>query len=186
MARIDLGFSCGEDWEAMAPTVGGARRCGACGEDVIDLSRLTRKEAERVVRGRDVPCVSFETDGDGHVVFRTDPRRAGALAIGAATLLAACSSTEPGIEIRPEPTTSAPVPAPFVMMPMAPGAPWGARSGLDDAAAGDRNDVDALAPIASAVARPHTRPSATPALTTHRRHAGRRPSIVSIRRDRNL
>ena len=89
MARIELGLSCGEDWDGMTPTEGGARRCGACGEDVVDLSRLTRKEAARIVGRSRPPCVSFETDASGDVVFRTERARASGLLAIASELVSA-------------------------------------------------------------------------------------------------
>ena len=183
MARIELGFSCSEDWNGMELEGRGVRRCGACGEKVVDLSRLTRRDAVRLVAKNDGTCVSFETDRAGDVVFRAELRRApGAVVIGAAALLAACTSEEPAfVELAPDPaTTTEPV---IVMMPMStPGAP--VVTPIPLAADGDVNDVDS-AP--STVGRPRTSPShPAPAATIRRRYAGRRPAIVSVRRDRNI
>lgn len=195
MAKIELGFSCGERWEAMEPLPDG-RRCGACGEKVVDLSRLTRKEAARLVARPDAPCVSFEVTDDGETVFRAEPHRAPSfVALGTAgLLLAACAPDGPtACEIVPDPVElAAPTEAadadvaPAVegadqtrLVPL-PGAPTASLARGDRAAAGDANDID------GADARGHWSGSAAPTTSRVHRLAGRRPSITYTRRDRNL
>lgn len=198
MARIDLEYSCGERWDAMELRAGG-RHCGACGENVVDLSRLTQKEAARLIARTDAPCVSFEILADGEVAFRPEQRRAPRLvALGAAGLLAACAPGEPATcEIHPDPvelsapleptateddgahdaTTEPPV-AQLAVAPL-PGAPTPSLARGDHASPGDPNDVDGAPPRGTR--------GTTPAVTRYpHRLAGRRPSISYTRRNPNF
>lgn len=92
--RFQIGTRCDEDWEAMSPAEGG-RRCARCAHDVLDLTGLTRRQAERAVRrAGPAPCIRIRVDGEGAPRFRDEPlrsvRRLPVLALAGA--LAACEA----------------------------------------------------------------------------------------------
>jgi hypothetical protein len=85
---------CHERWTELAPT-GEGRYCGRCDKTVIDLTRLTRREAERrVLAAGGALCGRVRVDPSGAPVFRPETARApGLFGVAAAGLLAACGST---------------------------------------------------------------------------------------------
>src|SRR4051812_18662002 len=90
---IQVASACSEDWAAMRPS-GDGRHCGQCDKTVIDLSRMTRSQAERRIRagGRGEMCVRLAEDERGEAVFRSERRRLPLLSpLAFAGLLAACA-----------------------------------------------------------------------------------------------
>ena len=90
---------CNEDWGRMTPEQRG-RFCGACQKKVHDLSAMSEKDAEDVLRSGDDICVSYLSDKTGAVQFQPDRivpvgrlfRRASATAAAGFSLaLAACA-----------------------------------------------------------------------------------------------
>ncbi len=85
--------------------------CDTCGQHVVNLSRLTRKEAKALVESGTITCASYDTTADGTPIFETRRERAvrrlatGGLAFG----LAACGTepastqTEPAVATHVEP-----------------------------------------------------------------------------------
>lgn len=147
---FELAFECQENWERMPEVAPGQRRCERCSETVVDLSRLTRKQALAIVQAPDPPCVSY-LKRDGDPVFAR-PTWGSGLVAAAAGLLAACAAPadEPSCELAPEPVVEEPLlgdglpTAPLVTGPI--GAPMPAtvvpQNVTDTARAGDRNDLD--------------------------------------------
>ena len=86
---FEIDNPCEERWEAMAPR-GEGRFCARCERVVVDLSRLTRAQAEaRVKRRAGRTCLAVRRDVDTHApVFRPEPsvapRWAGGLVLAAA------------------------------------------------------------------------------------------------------
>jgi hypothetical protein len=85
---------CHERWSELTPNADG-RYCGKCDKTVVDLTRLTRRQAEKlVVAAGGGLCGRLRIDPSGAPVFRPEVARApGMLGIAAAGLLAACGST---------------------------------------------------------------------------------------------
>jgi len=84
MERIRLRFRCDLRWEELEGEDPRERHCGECGQSVINLSSLTRPEAERLLadrvraRGADRVCVRFVQGADGRVEYAEpvgEPRR---------------------------------------------------------------------------------------------------------------
>lgn len=101
MERIRLRFRCDLRWDDLEGESAVERRCGECGQDVINLSSLTRPAAERLLaeriraRGAGRVCVRFVQDAEGRVEYaepvteRTPKRRLCVLSeLGAAAALA--------------------------------------------------------------------------------------------------
>lgn len=86
--------ACDESWDAMTPE-GPGRHCVHCQKTVIDGTRMTEKEFEKLMKGsKEAPCVRLNwKPGDGPV-FRREPRRRGP-ALVLLTAVAACASPEP-------------------------------------------------------------------------------------------
>lgn len=147
---FELAFECQESWERMPEVAPGQRRCERCSETVVDLSRLTRKQALAIVRGPNPPCVSY-LKRDGEPVFAR-PSWGNGLVAAAAGLLAACAtpSEEPACELAPEPAVEEPLlegalpSAPLTVEPVGAPTPavWAPQNVTDTARAGDANDVD--------------------------------------------
>lgn len=144
-----LSFECQEAWERMTELAPGQRRCDRCSETVVDLSRLTRKQALAVVRGPNPPCVSYLKRGDAPVFAR--PSWGNGLLAAAAGLLAACATpSEEACELGPEPATEEPLLeeglASTPLAVEAVGAPTptavAPQNVADTAREGDPNDVD--------------------------------------------
>lgn len=181
-ARFELDFECQESWEEMRELAPGERRCDRCSENVVDLSRMTRKRALEVVGQAAPPCISYLVRGDEPVFARPVVR--GGLLAAAAGLLAACSAPEEVCELSPEPTEAEvslldPMSTGFGGSLSTPGAPMPAATavpviaqngGASDAAEpGDPNDLDG-APSSS-----HATPAAAPP-PIHRLRGRVRPS----------
>jgi hypothetical protein len=100
-----VGKTCGEDWGAMERKAGRQRRCGACARNVVDLTGLTRSQAEvAVLRARGPEgsaCIRVAHDADGEPLFAPElvkPRRGATGVVLAAALglgVAGCSRSEP-------------------------------------------------------------------------------------------
>ncbi|HJL14332.1 MAG TPA: hypothetical protein RMH99_01680, partial [Sandaracinaceae bacterium LLY-WYZ-13_1] len=77
MTAFEITDPCQEPWERMKPRAEG-RYCERCERTVIDLSRMTRREAERRVRAatEDRICVQLALDPLDRPVFRPEPKRA--------------------------------------------------------------------------------------------------------------
>jgi hypothetical protein len=181
---FELSFRCDVPWSSMTELAPGKRRCGSCHREVVDVSALTRRDAQRLIERTDT-CISFVVGVDGEPIFRRPPPRTG-LAIAASSLLAACSASEPeACELAPEPASyveapdehllptdptafagpiaemGAPVP-PVTVSPVTNGGT------PDSAVAGDPNDVDG----APAPRRRRARPPVVPPVVRHIRTAG--------------
>ena len=74
---IEIRNPCDEDWDAM-PRRGEGRYCGKCERTVVDLSHLTRAQAEaRVAAAKGRICLAIKKDAATHEpVFRSEPARA--------------------------------------------------------------------------------------------------------------
>jgi hypothetical protein len=71
--RIVHGNPCSENWETM-PGDAWARRCAKCDQSVYNLSSLTRKEAERLLRDRGAEiCTAFYRRPDGTLLTQRCP-----------------------------------------------------------------------------------------------------------------
>jgi hypothetical protein len=138
------GTPCREDWDEMARGPSGVRRCAACANDVVDLTALTRRQAEAAVlrarAGAERACIRVVHDAEGEPVFVPEPRQpsrlgapglvlAAALGVGAvgcgreAPLLPASAATlaplgPPVLPAAPEPLpTPAPTPTLVTVTP---------------------------------------------------------------------
>jgi hypothetical protein len=100
---------CDQRWDDLVPR-GEGRYCDHCDTVVIDLSRLTRREAlERTKNGA---CVRARLDERGEPMFRPDPvRRPGLRVLAVAAALTGCSAAEATDEVPP---VSAPIDAAIV------------------------------------------------------------------------
>jgi hypothetical protein len=109
---------CNVDWRTMTPAEGG-RFCGDCKKVVKNLSRLTEREAKKLLREENNGslCVRYAYDKHGKILFGADApretppipaasllRRAGAAA--SLALAAACSS-DPDPQPLPPASTEA-------------------------------------------------------------------------------
>lgn len=84
---------------------GEGRHCTSCDKTVVDLTRLTRAQAEATVKAHGgALCGRLALDAHGEPVFRPEPARL-APAVLAAGLLAACGASDP----PPSPVAHAPV-----------------------------------------------------------------------------
>lgn len=98
--------ACHEDWSAMRPS-GEGRHCGRCDSTVIDLSRVTRSQAESIIRSHGGKvCGRVRATERGEAVFAPEPVRTGLVPVAIAGLLAACSA-EPVDEAEPAPRAEA-------------------------------------------------------------------------------
>lgn len=109
--RFEIPEPCDEDWNAMRPTREG-RFCERCQHGVIDLTRMTRRQAERRVRAETGSlCVQLAFDPADRVLFRAEPRRAthwaGGLVLVTALTAGGCDRSEersaPVAQLEPEP-----------------------------------------------------------------------------------
>lgn len=84
---------CHERWSALTPS-GDGRYCGKCDKTVVDLTQLTRRQAEKlVVKSGGSMCGRMRLDPSGAPAFRRETERVpGLLSVAAAGLLAACGS----------------------------------------------------------------------------------------------
>ncbi len=98
-----LSYRCDNRWADLEPR-GPGRHCHECDTTVIDLSRLTQKEA--LARTAGGACVRLRFDGAGAPVFRVEPTRRGGLVVAAA-LLGGCAGgpapAPPRVEVQAEP-----------------------------------------------------------------------------------
>ncbi|MBX3273763.1 MAG: hypothetical protein KF729_26095 [Sandaracinaceae bacterium] len=118
--RIEIITPCEEPWESMEPRDGG-RYCGRCEKVVLDLSVLSRAQAEAKLRalraaGAKDACVQLAVDRFGDAVFsRPPPRRAPHWAAGL-VLVSALSAGCRGEDAPSEPALGALVPDPGAPM----------------------------------------------------------------------
>lgn len=83
---------CDQRWADLVPR-GEGRYCGLCDTVVIDLSRLTRREALERTRGG--ACVRARLDEHGEPIFRPDSaRRTGLSVLAVAAALTGCGSSD--------------------------------------------------------------------------------------------
>jgi len=84
---------CHERWSALSPD-GDGRYCQKCDKTVVDLTQLTRRQAEKlVVKAGGSMCGRMRVDPSGAPAFRRETARVpGFLSVAAASLLAACGS----------------------------------------------------------------------------------------------
>lgn len=69
--RISFPDPCGESWDSMQPS-GCNRVCAACSETVHDLSKLTAREAEGLLREPGKHCVRAQVGPDGALRLRPE------------------------------------------------------------------------------------------------------------------
>lgn len=86
---------CHERWSELSPTTSEARYCQKCDKTVVDMTALTRRQAEKLlVQAGGELCGRLRVDPSGAPVFRREAQRApGLLGLATASLLAACGST---------------------------------------------------------------------------------------------
>lgn len=103
--KFEIPEPCREDWDAMERRPGG-RFCQKCRHDVIDLSRMTKRQAKKTlatVKGSYV-CVQLATT-DGEATFRPEASRiarwAGGLAIAAALSAGCTQSDDNALAVEP-------------------------------------------------------------------------------------
>jgi hypothetical protein len=95
---ISFDSPCHQDWSTFTSVSGASaerRHCQSCDKTVVDMTRLTRRAAERmVIEAGGKMCGRLRVDPSGAPVYRREIERApGLLGIAAASLLAACGST---------------------------------------------------------------------------------------------
>ncbi|MCB9595699.1 MAG: hypothetical protein H6719_23455 [Sandaracinaceae bacterium] len=125
-----LVFRCHNRWADLTPR-GAGRHCAECDTTVIDLSRLTRREAlRRTAKGA---CVRLRYDAEGAPIFRAEPTRRGGLVVAAA-LLGGCASAPDASPAPPVARFESPPPEgdPLAPIPIAEGV---ALADLEDLAA---------------------------------------------------
>jgi hypothetical protein len=82
---------CDQRWEDMSPR-GDGRHCTHCDRTVIDLSKLTRKQAKPYLQPGN--CVRAQLDERGEAMFRTEPQRGPLAGLAlAAAMSVGCGST---------------------------------------------------------------------------------------------
>jgi hypothetical protein len=123
--KIGIPKPCEESWSAMEPRADG-RFCQRCQHTVLDLSRMTRRQAEARIATEtgDYLCVRLAIDEGDAPLFRPEPSRArgfvGGLVLVAALSAAGCREGDPEAAelIATEPCTVGGPP----MMPIDPAA----------------------------------------------------------------
>jgi hypothetical protein len=98
---------CDQDWDRMEPR-GDGRHCGHCDRTVIDLTRLTRKQAQPYLRSKESICVRTMLDIDDEPLFRIEPKKSVGI-LTAAAIAIGCTA-QPQEEMSPEPPEVAAVP----------------------------------------------------------------------------
>lgn len=98
--RFEVTAPCEEPWDAMEPREGG-RYCDRCEKVVLDLSVLSRAQAEQKIRGIQAPsvCVRLAVDRFGDAVFQAPPpsrARHWAAGLVLTSALTASACAEPG------------------------------------------------------------------------------------------
>lgn len=156
--------------EGELPGEGPSRHCAACDTVVVDLSLLTAKDADALIRSPARPrCVSYLVDDHGAVIHLPPPppaaRRRLPLLAGA-ILLAACNgapATDPAPAANAVPvvaaSTATPAPVPLRGEIEAPAAPAASARNGDESCDHDTKPPATGAAIASV--RPHHPPPLT-------------------------
>ena len=99
---IRANSACHERWSDFEER-GGGRHCGSCDVTVVDLTRVTRRTAERLVRDAGSHlCARLRVDVDGQPVFVPETERASRF-LGAATLGLLAAACEPSVATEPVP-----------------------------------------------------------------------------------
>ncbi|MFB6376125.1 MAG: hypothetical protein ABEN55_24065, partial [Bradymonadaceae bacterium] len=80
---VEIDNPCEVSWEGMQGA-GLQRHCGHCDEDVVNLSMMTKAEAESFLEANHAPCVRYHLSAEGDILFQTRLQRQRR---GAATLL---------------------------------------------------------------------------------------------------
>ncbi|MEZ4340373.1 MAG: hypothetical protein R3B82_27450 [Sandaracinaceae bacterium] len=114
--RFEITGPCDEPWDAMEPREGG-RYCRRCETEVIDLSVLSRAQAEQRIRAIRAPtvCVRLAVDPFGDAVFQAPPpsrARHWAAGLVLTSALTASACTEPAPTEAAEEAALAPDPGP--------------------------------------------------------------------------
>lgn len=109
-ASLILSSPCTESYDAM-PLRGRGRHCDACSKTVIDMTRMTRREAEALFDRDENLCGYVLSNDEGETFFAEPPRFTSVLATGlsAALLLAGCGAEQ-------HPATPQPAAPPAAMM----------------------------------------------------------------------
>lgn len=101
VGQLGIVAPCSQSLDSMSGTADpNARFCASCRERVVDLSKLTRRQAEAVLRRGE--CVSAAYDDEGEVVFRAErrglpmfPQALRAAAVAAPLWLMGCRESVP-------------------------------------------------------------------------------------------
>jgi hypothetical protein len=171
--RLTLLEPCRESWDAMERR-GPGRHCARCDRTVLDLTRLTERDALRALRrdpdggGR---CVRFLATDEGDLVFRRDRRRPGAASLVAAAAigLAACRPGSGGDGGAPTDGAAGALEA-----PVDPGA-LGPMEPVDGAALAALERPAPDAPTLPLVSEPGRPPSAAQRALSARKHRREAP-----------
>ena len=125
--QLTIDSPCDEPWDSMEPRSGG-RFCQRCQHTVLDLSKMTRAQAERVIRATpegERICINMAVDPLDAPIFRPEPRRArhfvGGLVLVAALTAGGCGASH-GEDSREPPQIAhlEPEPPGVVGIPMTP------------------------------------------------------------------
>jgi hypothetical protein len=169
---------CPERWDEMQPR-GEGRYCDRCQHTVLDLSRMSRRQAEHRLKAErgDYVCVRLAFDPLERPVFRPEPSRApyfaGGLVLVAALTAGGCAGTETGAG---EPEVAQLAPDPAAEPPMMPVADGPMLPTLTEAP-GVTSDTPELAtgPVDAEVVDDDPTPTAAQRALTRRKHARDRP-----------
>jgi hypothetical protein len=112
---------CDQRWADLTPR-GEGRYCQKCDTTVVDLSRLTKKDA--TARSKDGGCFRMRLDEQGLPIFRPEPVRFGLKSMAIAATLVGCSaappeSTHATAEVAGEPMAPVSISEPLVQPPPA-------------------------------------------------------------------
>jgi len=88
--QLHIAEPCNADWTAMSGDER-ERFCGSCQKHVHDLSAMSARQAEQLVRGQEGLCVRYRVDRQGRLVHRRN-RLLGAVAAGLALSAPALAS----------------------------------------------------------------------------------------------
>ena len=69
---LKMRFECDMRWEDLDGSNDVKRHCGVCDKDVFNLSGMSRERAQRLLAGKEKPCVRY-ISRNGRVVHNGDP-----------------------------------------------------------------------------------------------------------------
>ncbi len=98
--RIGVDEPCAEVWDDMAPRAEG-RYCARCDQVVVDLSRATRREVERLLRRGGPVCAQIRADDEGDAIFEPERVVPAARLLRAAVLASALGGCASAAEPAP-------------------------------------------------------------------------------------